>query len=160
MAHNKRWGCVFNLLFILYLIMIFSITLVPVDGVDFAVDDNYQFFNSIGRYIDGIKSEGVFAEENFMTIFNDGFIGIVNIFTYPFKNLMGNILLFIPFGLLYPLCRKKVLWIEVVLAILVFTLSIELLQFIFFTSRSADVDDMLLNFVGGILGYFLYQWLE
>ena len=40
------------------------------------------------------------------------------------------------------------------------TALIELLQFAFLSSRSADVDDLILNFIGGMIGYLIYKWIE
>lgn len=54
-----------------------------------------------------------------------------------------NILLFLPFGLLYPLYRPQANWGRTVLAGLCATIAIELIQPI--VGRSFDVDDILMN---------------
>lgn len=71
-------------------------------------------------------------------------------------NLYGNIGVFMPFGLITPVLRRK--WSGFKTAFLVsaaFSLLLETLQFI--TGQGvADIDDLLLNVSGGLLGYGLY----
>lgn len=75
-----------------------------------------------------------------------------------FKNVCGNILLFIPFGILSSIYLKpKNLWIPFSLTLLS-SLAIELTQMLI--GRSFDVDDILLNCIGGIIGYFIYKVLD
>ena len=75
-----------------------------------------------------------------------------------FKNVCGNILLFIPFGLLTSIYLKpKNLWIAFFLT-LISSLSIEFTQMMI--GRSFDVDDILLNCIGGVLGYFIYKIID
>lgn len=71
-------------------------------------------------------------------------------------NIAGNICLFIPFGALLFVWRgKPVSFLEVTLSSFVLSLVIELVQLV---SRVGvcDVDDMILNTVGGMMGYFIY----
>lgn len=70
--------------------------------------------------------------------------------------LIGNILLFLPFGFLVPLVFKKCnkYYKEIVtctLAILV----VELIQFAL-ASGAFDIDDFIYNIIGGIIGFGLY----
>ncbi len=86
---------------------------------------------------------------------------ILYTFTDSFKNLAGNILLFMPLGLLYPLCRKrKVNFLEAFIVIVGTTCAIELMQFLFLASRRGDIDDIILNSIGGIIGYLIYRWID
>lgn len=72
-------------------------------------------------------------------------------------NLAGNVLAFVPFGAflprLFPKCRKflPVAWFG-----FEFSLCVELIQL---TAKvgSFDVDDILLNTLGGMLGYAAYR---
>ena len=75
----------------------------------------------------------------------------------PIKILIGNVLLFVPFGFFVPYLLKKLrsLWKVIVISVL-FSLSIELYQFSF-TFRVADVDDLILNTAGAIIGYGCYR---
>ncbi|MEG0804906.1 MAG: VanZ family protein [Lachnospiraceae bacterium] len=71
-------------------------------------------------------------------------------------NLGGNIAGFIPFGFLVPFLseKNKNLYKMVVLSFLL-SLLIELLQLVFKVG-CFDVDDMLLNTIGGFLGYCIF----
>ncbi len=67
--------------------------------------------------------------------------------------LIGNIAMFVPFGFLFPLATrfrntKQILWTAVV-----FPIGLEVLQLVF--GRSFDVDDVLCNFIGILIGAML-----
>ncbi|MCX8007138.1 MAG: VanZ family protein [Coriobacteriia bacterium] len=67
-------------------------------------------------------------------------------------NLLGNVLLFAPLGFLVPLMRARHTGLRHVLALgLVVSITIESAQY--FLGRSADIDDVLLNAVGVMIGY-------
>ncbi|QKS73239.1 VanZ family protein [Paenalkalicoccus suaedae] len=97
------------------------------------------------------------------------FLSIYNIATYsdtvwiPLRILVGNVILFMPFGFLFPLMVEKFRKARVVSGmitpiILSFLLSvtIEINQFLF-TMRVANVDDVILNTLGGTLGVLIYR---
>ena len=71
-------------------------------------------------------------------------------------NLAGNVVGFMPFGALLPLVGSKRLgfW-KTVLYSFEMTLLIEISQLILRVG-SCDVDDMILNTLGGCLGYLVY----
>lgn len=67
-------------------------------------------------------------------------------------NIIGNIAMFIPVGLVWPICFKKLDNLgKTVLAGFGLTLFIELSQLLFY-ERNSDVDDLLLNTLGAFLG--------
>lgn len=70
-------------------------------------------------------------------------------------NILGNVILFIPIGFIFPLIliRYRDLKRIAVLSISI-SLFIEFIQF--FVGRSCDIDDLILNFVGGIIGYTIF----
>jgi Glycopeptide antibiotics resistance protein len=71
------------------------------------------------------------------------------------KNVAGNVVLFVPFGLFLPiLLRVRFLFLKTVLAGFLFSLSIELIQY-FFAARIFDIDDLLLNTIGTLTGCIL-----
>ena len=74
------------------------------------------------------------------------------------KNIVGNILLFLPYGYFasYYLNSKKI-W-PVALLTLVVSFTIELVQLNI--GRTFDIDDVILNTCGGVLGYLLYGLSE
>lgn len=68
---------------------------------------------------------------------------------------VGNVLLLLPIGLFGPIAIPWLgRWWRALLLALVISISIELAQ-LFIPERSADVDDVMLNAVGALLGYWL-----
>lgn len=71
-------------------------------------------------------------------------------------NILGNIFLFTPIGLIWPWCFKKIDNIKkTILAGFGFTLSIEVFQ-LFFYERCSDVDDLILNTTGAAIGAVIF----
>lgn len=72
-----------------------------------------------------------------------------------YKNIFGNLLLFMPYGIF--IARYVNLKEPIVLIIIAFitSLSIEVIQFLI--GRVFDVDDIILNVVGCILGFSVYS---
>lgn len=77
-----------------------------------------------------------------------------------FENLVGNIVVFIPFGFLLPYVLKwgRNFFVMLVNAFL-FVLGIEVFQ-LFSAFGAFDVDDILLNCLGAVLGYLFYLIYE
>ncbi|GED68553.1 hypothetical protein BRE01_22550 [Brevibacillus reuszeri] len=72
-------------------------------------------------------------------------------------NLFGNIALFMPLGMLLPLLFPTFQSIHrIFFTALLASLGIEFLQFLF-ALGSFDVDDLLLNVVGALLGYGVFK---
>jgi glycopeptide antibiotics resistance protein len=73
---------------------------------------------------------------------------------------VGNLVMLLPLGLLGPIALPAMNgWIRVILAALAISLAIELAQ-LWIPNRSADVDDVLLNVAGAMLGYALFLLLR
>lgn len=72
------------------------------------------------------------------------------------KQIGGNILLGVPFGMLLPvlLPRTRGL-VRVAVATAVTMVLVELAQGAFVTGRTFDIDDVILNTTGALLGYLL-----
>lgn len=97
----------------------------------------------IGRYESIIRTE----EINFIPFSSEG------IMTY-----ILNIIMFMPLGFLLPLVWKNMRKLKtVVVTSLVYSFSIEICQL--FNRRNTDIDDLLMNVVGVIIGFFLYKIL-
>lgn len=68
-------------------------------------------------------------------------------------NVLGNIIAFVPLGVLVPALGKR---LSVPVAVLctsaLVSISIEVLQWLF-ARRVADIDDVILNVVGALVGY-------
>ena len=74
------------------------------------------------------------------------------------KNVLGNIIMFIPYGFFvsYYLNLKKPL--SAFLLVLLVSLSIETTQLLI--GRVFDIDDIILNIVGGMIGFAIYKLLD
>lgn len=100
-----------------------------------------------------------FQDNNYGT---NNFVPFREIFRYHYtsrlfvKNVVGNILLFIPFGIFTTrfIGRKKVL--PTVLISIVVSCAIEFVQMRL--GRTADIDDIILNTTGGLIGALLYKF--
>jgi len=75
---------------------------------------------------------------------------------YAALNILGNIVMFMPLGFLLSLLWSKWRMPHIVIAALLCSVSIEVMQF--FTGRGADIDDVILNTLGGITGTFV-SWI-
>jgi len=74
-----------------------------------------------------------------------------------FGNLIGNVFLFVPFGYMMPsLFPKSKKLIVFLMHLLLFVLGLELIQ-LYTNFGVFDVDDILLNCIGGLIGFFLYK---
>ncbi|MGW4703841.1 VanZ family protein [Streptomyces sp. NPDC004285] len=72
------------------------------------------------------------------------------------KQLGGNIALGVPFGILLPLLSRKARgFLRVALVTAATMLLVELVQGALITGRAFDIDDVLLNTSGALLGYVL-----
>lgn len=139
--------------FWLFHIGLFALALQGNQGQDYAIWDlGGRFLAAAGR----IKSmEGI----NLVP-----FHTICRIFRY-FEwdafliNIVGNIVMFMPWGFGLPLLWKaNQSWGRILPMVLGITLFIEVSQL--FIGRSVDVDDLLLNFAGGCLGAAAYFGLR
>ena len=75
-----------------------------------------------------------------------------------YKNVIGNVLLFVPFGyFINNILQNKRFYISIIITFIT-SLSIEFIQMNI--DRSFDIDDIILNMIGGILGYLIYRFLE
>ena len=106
----------------------------------------------------------VVTSQDINTVSGNNFIPFKEIFRYDFgsrlfvKNIIGNVLMFIPYGFfatMYADLRKnKSAFFLVALA----SLSIECTQLMI--GRIFDVDDILLNVLGGMIGFWFYRSMD
>lgn len=74
-------------------------------------------------------------------------------------NIISNVVIFIPWGFLLPVLWDRFRrWKTVIPMCLAITVFIEVYQL--FVWRNTDIDDIILNFVGGMIGYLLYLILH
>ncbi|MGA4978365.1 MULTISPECIES: VanZ family protein [Streptomyces] len=77
-------------------------------------------------------------------------------FVETVKQLGGNVLLGVPFGILLPLLSRRTRGlVRVALLTIVTMLFVELVQGALITGRAFDIDDVMLNTAGALLGYLL-----
>ncbi|WP_315074667.1 glycopeptide resistance protein VanZ-A [uncultured Clostridium sp.] len=88
-------------------------------------------------------------------------------FTFPLKlngsinfgELIDNVIIFIPFGVLLNVNFKKVRFLPKFVLILIFSITCELIQFIF-AIGATDITDVITNTVGGFIGLELYSLIN
>ena len=81
-------------------------------------------------------------------------------FKAVFLNLAGNMFIFAPFGFLLPIMNRRLKgFFQVTMLSLELSLAVETVQLITKVG-SFDVDDILLNTVGGILGYVCFYVIQ
>lgn len=69
------------------------------------------------------------------------------------KNIFGNSILFIPMGFFLPCISKRIIKMKNIIFInIIIIVGVELIQ-LFSTLGSFDIDDILLNLIGSIIGY-------
>lgn len=99
-----------------------------------------------------------FQDNNYGT---NNFVPFKEIFRYNItsslfiKNVLGNIVLFLPFGIFvtHYVSNKKIY--STFFLSLIASISIEFVQASI--GRTCDVDDVILNVLGGILGFIIYK---
>lgn len=93
------------------------------------VDDNLVPFHTLAIYLRNLGSE------------------------FWMRNLFGNLALLLPLGLLGPIALPALdRWWRIALVALLYSVAIELLQRLV-PARSADIDDVIVNVAGALIGY-------
>lgn len=134
----KKWKVKGNdVLFInttmyIYLSFVLYFTLMPViTSLPFIFNHSYIPMN-LEPFIDVVSSRGDFI-----------------------RQIILNIIMTIPFGLLFPLIKNKnSKLLKTIFYTFLLSLSIEILQPLF--NRSSDITDLITNVFGGIIGYIMY----
>lgn len=85
-------------------------------------------------------------------------------FRYPigstnfYRQVIGNIVLFVPFGFFASYYTKISKFSSITFITFLVSLTIEVVQK--FIGRSFDVDDIILNVIGGIIGFLIYVAID
>ena len=93
----------------------------------------------------------------------NNFIPFKEIFRYNmgsrlfFKNVIGNMLMFMPYGLFISFYLKNNKPTLTIILTLIASFSIEVVQMVI--GRVFDIDDIMLNLLGGYLGFLAYYLL-
>ena len=128
---NLHEGAV--IVFACYAAVVLSLTFLPLSSWKFwfsPMPSYYEFNSNLLAMLQGEYTTGEWG----MTMF------------------IANVLMFVPLGFLMPVLWRQTWW-QTLLIALAAILCIELIQPFF--ARSFDVDDILLNFAGGVLGLLL-----
>ena len=97
--------------------------------------------------------------------FGVNLLPLVNLFDYDSKrdlllNVIGNAAMFIPSGIVLPIIYKRLdTFVKVLLAGGGISLCIEIIQ-LPFSVRATDIDDLILNVVGVVMGYGIYALIR
>ena len=75
-----------------------------------------------------------------------------------FKNVLGNLMMFLPFGFFTSFYLKAEKIDLPILLTVIASISIELVQMAI--GRVFDVDDIILNVIGGFCGYLIYRLIK
>lgn len=106
----------------------------------------------------------VVTSQDINTSSGNNFVPFVEILRYePFgrlfvKNIIGNVIMFIPYGFFVSKYASGKNFILSLFLIFLASFSIECTQLAI--GRVFDVDDIILNVFGGVLGYIVYVFLE
>lgn len=148
------WKELISFLFAIYIGMVVAITLFPIPiGFPTGIENIRLSINIIpfASIIKDIGKIGIAYDGDVLFM-----IGLI------VRNVGGNILLLMPLGFLAPIIWDKFKKIKnTILLGLAISISIELLQLIesLFSSwiRITDIDDVICNVIGSIVGYFIYK---
>lgn len=118
------------LFFVIYILCLFQV--VTFQDVSNIGSNNFILFKEISRYDFGSRL----------------FI----------KNIIGNVVMFMPYGFFAGYYLKRTNWKSILVLILVASFVIEVTQLVI--GRVFDIDDILLNVSGGMVGYFVYYCVD
>lgn len=139
------------IIFLLYMLFLMKIILFKYTGIGRLVEE------IVNGNLEGFRS---FNFIPFCTFQEFGNMMANGEFYRGFVNLAGNIVVFIPLGYFLPLLFGKYRNIKTVI-LMGFTVSclFEICQYIFYLG-STDIDDIILNVFGAILGIICYRWMQ
>lgn len=135
---RRQYRILGKILFVLYIIFVFYFLLVSESYGRIGEMQNYRYnlvlFKEIKRFWNYREQLGMFA---------------------TVTNLVGNILIFLPFGFFMPMASRRRNFMVTSVYSLALSLVVEVSQ-LFLKVGSFDVDDLFLNTIGGMLGYITF----
>ena len=140
------------LIFVCYIVGLFNLVLVP-----------RNFWNTIWHNIfynlNENPFEGIFDfSYNFIPTIYKIIIGEYTLGSWVKTMIVGNLLMFIPMGILLSLCFKNINKKNMFKYAILIPLTIEVLQLV--VGRSFDIDDLVMNFLGIVIGYFIVELVK
>ncbi|WP_426515607.1 VanZ family protein [Diaminobutyricibacter sp. McL0618] len=95
----------------------------------------------------------------FATISNYLFSDSAGVKRVAIGNILGNVVAFVPLGAFLPLLRRRIgMWSNLLIVVCA-SVSVELVQGIFGVGAS-DIDDVILNTLGGLVGILFFTLLR
>ena len=138
-------------IFAVYFVSLLSITLFPIDIIWGEVVEKFRPAVNIIPFVDIITD---FPRTQFSLAYKIKFL---------IKNLAGNLLLLLPIGIFLPILwiKARNFWKTVIIGASISFL-IELLQYVlaylgYGRGRATDIDDLILNTLGVIIGYVIFD---
>lgn len=138
---------IIKLIFVCYITGLINLVLVPNN-----LWSHFWFYVETG-YSTGDSLGWLSGEFNFVPTIYKWLIGELTIGSWVKDMLIGNIMMFIPMGILLPLVFKKINKKNIIKIAFIIPIIIEVTQPI--VGRSFDIDDLIMNFIGIIAGYFI-----
>ena len=140
------------LIFICYIVGLFNLVLVP---RNFWNTIWYNIFYSFNEN----SFEGIFDfSYNFIPTIYKIIIGEYALGNWVKKMIVGNLLMFIPMGILLSLCFKNINKKNMFKYAILIPLAIEVIQLV--VGRSFDIDDLVMNFLGIVIGYYIVELVK
>lgn len=135
-----------RLFFVLYLGVLVVVTLFPINII---VGEYEQRYREIVINLNPMQFFGLLDTD----------------FSIIVRNLGGNLVMMIPFAILLPVnFRSMRKFGRVIMVVLATSIVIEVLQYIWQLTmlnvwRATDINDVILNVCGGVIGYALYYYI-
>ncbi|HIX48570.1 MAG TPA: VanZ family protein [Candidatus Mediterraneibacter caccavium] len=135
---KKIFRAVGKVLFLLYVVFLIYFLFLAEwygrTGISEEYRYNLELFREIKRFIIYREQLGAFA---------------------VFANLAGNILIFVPYGFFISVASRERGFFKTLFFSMGLSLCVEIIQ-LFTRVGSFDVDDILLNTIGGVFGYIIF----
>lgn len=140
------------LIFVCYIVGLFNLVLVPRNFWDIIWYNIFYNFNEN-------PFAGIFDfSYNFIPTIYKIIIGEYTLDSWVKTMIVGNFLMFIPMGILLSLCFENVNKKNIFKYAVLIPLAIEVLQLV--VGRSFDIDDLVMNFLGIVIGYFIVKLVK
>ena len=142
---NKNW----KILFSIYILLVLNFIVIKFNGDIQHVINTIQ--SNMWRRDQGGLNANLVPFRTIETYISDLSFGIA------FRNILGNIIPFIPMGFLIPMAfssQRNI--IKTMISCFLLILSVETLQLILFLG-SFDIDDIILNLISCFIGFILFK---
>ncbi len=158
-SKNELWREILMLLFVAYCAGLASQRILPRIDAGIYSESGKPYFNIIWNA--DLASVNIIP---FRTIWaqltgSNSYVGQSDVYAVSALNLLSNILLFSPMGIFMPLLWHKFRSIKYVVETgIIISVCVEVIQLL--VGRSCDIDDVILNTVGILIGFMVYKLIE